>query len=54
MLNFRFFRFKKMATLIDGKSLSKSFLDKIRQELSEFKSKNNNFQVGLAIVQVIF
>ncbi|RNA37762.1 C-1-tetrahydrofolate cytoplasmic-like [Brachionus plicatilis] len=41
-----------MAILIDGKSLSKSFLAKIRQELGEFKANNANFQVGLAIVQV--
>lgn len=41
-----------MATLMDGKLLSKLFLEKIRQELIHFKANNNNFQVGLAIIQV--
>ena len=55
MLKFRYIlRFNKMATLIDGKSLSKVFLEKIRQELINFKANNTNFQVGLAIVQVFF
>ncbi|CAF0790869.1 unnamed protein product [Brachionus calyciflorus] len=41
-----------MAKIIDGKALSKSVLEKIRQELNDFKAIHSNFRVGLAIVQV--